>query len=98
MMTCQTGSKLHKKVCGNSQRIVSILLTHHQELTEVAVLNPDLSTIPVTNFDQFENPKTKQPYYVTYLICKMLLSGTSLDVDIYWGEKRVCSTKISDIR
>jgi hypothetical protein len=99
MMTCQTGSKLHKKVCGEiPQRIVLILLTHHQELTQVAVLDTDLSTIPTTSFDQFENPKTKQPYYVTYLTCKMLLSGTSLEVQIYWNEKRMCSTMIEDIR
>ena len=83
---------------GISQRIVSILLTHHQELTEVAVLNPDLSTIPVTSFDQFENPKTKQPYYATYLVCKMLLSSTSLEVEIHWNGKRVCNMEIVDVR
>jgi hypothetical protein len=98
MMTYQTGSKLEKKVCENSQRIVSISLTHHQELTEVAVLNCDLSAIPITDFDRFQNPKTKRPYYVAYLICKMLLCGTSLEVEIHWNERIICNTMIKDIR
>src|SRR5271155_5326363 len=97
MMTYQTGSKMHKQVCGNSQRILSISLTH-QELTDVAVLNCDLSTIPITDFERFENPKTKRPYYVAYLTCKMLLFGTSLEVEIHWNESIVCKTSIKDIQ
>src|SRR5271156_6745322 len=98
MMTNQTGSKLDKKVCVNSRRLASISLILHQELIEVAVLNCDLSTIPITNFERFENTKTKRPYYATYFVCKMLLSGTSLEVEIYWNKRRVCSTKIQDIQ
>ncbi|KAI9868488.1 MAG: hypothetical protein M1813_005932 [Trichoglossum hirsutum] len=48
--------------------------TAQTELMEVAVLNCDLSTKPITDFDQSENPKTKQPYYTAYLICKVILS------------------------
>ena len=73
------------------------LLTHYQELVEVAILNCDLSNIPISEFDRFENPKTKRPYYVAYLICKILLSGTSLEVEIHWNERTLCNTKIEDV-
>src|SRR5437016_696688 len=97
MMTCHTGSKLHKQVCGNCQRIVPISLTHYQELIKAAVLKCDLSATPITEFERFENPRTGRPYYVAHLICKVLLSGTSLDVELHWEESKVGSARIKDI-
>ena len=79
------------------KQIMASLLTHYQELVEVAILNCDLSNIPITEFDRFENPKSRRPYYVAYLMCKILLAGTSLEVEIHWNERRVCNTKIKDV-
>lgn len=73
------------------------LLTHYQELVEVAILNCDLSHISIDNFDRFKNPKSKQPYYAAYLMCKILLSGTSLEIEIHWNGRRLCTTKIKDV-
>lgn len=73
------------------------LLTHYKELVEVAILNCDLSSIPISEFDQFENPKTGRPYYAAYLMCKVLLSGTSMEVEIHWNKRRLCNTKIKDV-
>jgi hypothetical protein len=77
--------------------MMASLLTHYQELVEAAVLNCDLSNIPISDFDQFENPKSRRPYYVAYLMCKILLSGTSLEVEIHWNETRLCNRKIRGI-
>jgi hypothetical protein len=66
-------------------------------LTKVAVLNCDLTGIPIGQFDQSENPKTGQPYYAAYLMCKFVLSGTSMEVEIQWNKRRLCHTTIQDI-
>jgi len=71
--------------------------TGQNELVEVAILNCDLSSIPTSNFERFENPKSRRPYYIAYLICKILLSGTSLEVEIQWNGRRICKIEIKDV-
>ncbi|KAH0556986.1 hypothetical protein GP486_005225 [Trichoglossum hirsutum] len=71
--------------------------TGQNELVEVAILNCDLSKIPIRDFDKSENPKSRQPYYTAHLSCKTLLSGSSLKVEIHWDEGRLCDTEINDV-
>lgn len=63
----------------------------------MAVLNCDLSTIPINDFDRFQNPTSKRPYYVAYLVCKIIMSGTSIEVEIHWNKRVICSTRIRDL-
>jgi hypothetical protein len=77
--------------------MASVLTHYYQELAKAAVLNCDLSSIPLGEFDRFKNPKTRRQYYAAYLMCKVLLSGTSLEVEIHWNERRLCNTKIMDV-
>ncbi|CZR64187.1 uncharacterized protein PAC_14084 [Phialocephala subalpina] len=71
--------------------------TGQNELVQVAVLNCDLSAIPINDFDRFQNPTSKRPYYVAYLVCRIIMSGTSIEVEIHWNKRIICSTKIRDI-
>lgn len=60
-------------------------------------MNCDLSAIPINDFDRFQNPTSKRPYYVAYLVCRVIMSGTSIEVEIHWNKRIICSTKIRDI-
>lgn len=74
-----------------------ILLTCIQDLVEVTVLNCDLSNLPLNDFDRYENPKTKRPYYSACMICKMMISGTTLDIEIYYNNIRICKEQIKEL-
>jgi hypothetical protein len=67
------------------------------ELGHAAVLSCDLSKFELSEFEQFKNPTNKRPYYVAYLVCKFIMSGTDLDVEIHWNKRIVCSEKIRNI-
>lgn len=73
------------------------MLTSGSELEHAAVLSCDMSQFELSAFEQFKNPTTKRPYYVAYLTCKFIMSGTDLDVEIHWNKKIVCSEKIRNI-
>lgn len=72
--------------------------TGENELIKVAVLNCDLSNSFLGDFEKHENPNTKKAYYVLYLIFKMELCGTSVNAELRWNERLVCSTKIKDLQ
>jgi hypothetical protein len=68
------------------------------ELNEIAVLNCDLSSLPLSDFEEKENTQTRKRYYVAHLLCKMIVAGTCLEVHIIMDGKILCQTKIEDIQ
>ena len=62
-----------------------------------ASLDVDLSQLPLGDFDRMKNPKTKKIYYNAHLDCRMILSGTSLDIQVYCNNKKICQTTLQDI-
>lgn len=73
------------------------MLTLTQELNQAVVLNCDLSRFELHDFEQHQNPTSKRPYYVAYLVCKFIISGIDLDIEIHWNKNVVCSEKIRNI-
>jgi hypothetical protein len=67
------------------------------ELNQIAVLNCDLSSLPLSDFEKKENTQTRKHYYVAHLLCKMMLTGTCLEVQIIMDGKILCQTKIENI-
>jgi hypothetical protein len=74
------------------------LLTYYQDLNEVAVLHCDLSKFPINKFDQSGTSRDGSPCYVAYCVCKFVLSGNSLSVEIIWDRKRMCNARIENIQ
>ena len=68
------------------------------ELKKVAVLDFDLSNSSLNKFERRETPKTKEPYYVVYLIFKLLLCGTSVEAELHWNKKLVCSVPVKELQ
>jgi hypothetical protein len=61
------------------------------------VLNIDLSTVPLSNFDQGSNPQTGVPYFSAPLVLKMKLFGRRLVVQILMDDEVFCETAIEDL-
>ena len=73
------------------------MLTKVIELKEVYALNSDLSSISPDRFERAENQRTRQPYYIAYLMCKMTMSGSTIVVKITWDDTLLCETMIQDV-
>jgi len=73
------------------------VLTKVIELKEVYALNSDLSSISLERFERAENQRTRQPYYIAYLMCKMTMSGSTIDVKVTWDDTLLCNTTIKDV-
>ncbi len=73
------------------------MLTKVIELKEVYALNSDLSSISPDRFERTENQRTRQPYYIAYLMCKMTMSGSTIVVKITWDDTLLCETMIQDV-
>jgi hypothetical protein len=67
------------------------------ELETVAVLDIDLSKVPLSNFDQGNNPRTGAPYFSAPLILKMKLFDRRLVVQILMDDEIFCETAIDDL-
>ena len=77
---------------------LSFKLTLCEELVKAAVLNCDLSSIPLGDFDRYQNQQTRRPFYIAYLMCKVVLSGTCLEVSIQFKGKEICTTRIDNVQ
>ena len=74
------------------------ILTISKELVKASVLNCDLSSIPLVEFDRYQNPQTRRAFYIAYLMCKVTLSGAWLEVAIHLKGKQICTTKIENVQ
>lgn len=61
------------------------------------MLNCDLTTIPIAEFDCIQHPTTKCKYYIAYLTCEITMTVSVLDVAIIWKGKVIDSKKIKDV-
>jgi hypothetical protein len=71
------------------------VLTPHQEVSQISVLNFDLATIPLDDLLHFESPGTKVPFYKAVCTCKAVLFQDILTIEVLFGELQLCSVTIA---
>lgn len=74
-----------------------LIQSHHSEMAQVAVLNCDLSKVPLDDFDRYRNPTSSTPFYGAPLTCIFSMKGTELDVQLLRNESPISSVTIKDI-
>jgi len=87
---------MHEKV-GKKQETVCDNTDETTELEEIAVLNCDISSIPLEEFDTGVNPVTRRQYYTAYLKYKVEMRGTQFEVKILWNNRVLCQSMIQNI-
>jgi len=97
MTTFQTDIRMHEKV-GKKKETVCDNTDETVELKEVAVLNCDISSIPLEEIDTGVNPVTRRQYYTAYLKCEIKMRGTQLELKILWNDRVLCQSMIQNIK
>lgn len=65
------------------------------EVEQVGCIKCDMSSYSPNEFEWRQNPQTGDNYYVAFLVCRMLLTTTTLEAEVLVNDRQIGYTHIN---